>query len=301
MYYLLYIPLYLFSLLPFFILYRVSDLVYFVMYHLVGYRKKVVMDNLQLAFPEKTIAERTKIASDFYLRFADTMVETIKLLSISEAGFRKRVQMDYSSFSELAVAGRNFHFFMMHQMNWEFGNQAFALNAPTKVNFAVYQKINNPVFNRLILHIRKRFGGNLVSVHDFRNEAQHYMKGQYSFGLLADQSPPVGGAGYWLYFMGRPAPFVMGPDKSVRRLNPVIVFLNAVRVKRGHYRFESFLMQEEGRNLKEGEFTRKYRDFMEQCIRAQPSNYLWSHRRWKHKYQSNYQYQWVDTVIPPAD
>jgi KDO2-lipid IV(A) lauroyltransferase len=299
MYYFLFLPLYLVSLLPFFILYRVSDVIFFIMYHLAGYRRKVVTKNLELAFPEKDVNERRKIAKEFYRRFADSMVETIKLLSISESAFRKRAQMDYSGLAGLAAEGRNFHFFMMHQMNWEFGNQAFALNAPTEVSFAVYQKINNPSFNRLVLHIRKRFGGNLVSVHDFRNEAQQYMKGQYSFGLLADQSPPTGGAGYWLNFMGAPAPFVMGPDKSVRRLNPVIVFLNAVRVRRGYYRFEPVVVGTDVRNWKEGEFTRKYRDFMQRCIRENPSNYLWSHRRWKHVYQPTFRKNWIDDNLPP--
>lgn len=299
MYYFIYIPLYLLSLLPFFILYRVSDLIYLLMYRVSGYRKEVVMQNLAMAFPEKTNAERKKIAAEFYRRFADTMVETIKLLSISEAAFRKRAVMDYTSCHALAQQGKSFHFFMMHQMNWEYGNQAFALNAPTPVSFAVYQKINNPAFNRLVLHIRKRFGGNLVSVHDFRNEAQHYMKGQYSFGLLADQSPPSGQSAYWLNFMNTPAPFVMGPDKSARRLNPVIVFLNAVRIKRGYYRFEPVLVAAEGGKLREGEFTRMYRDFMEKCISEQPANYLWSHRRWKHSFQDTYAKNWMDDVPPP--
>jgi KDO2-lipid IV(A) lauroyltransferase len=299
MYYILFLPLYLVSLLPFIVLYRVSDLIFLIMYHMVGYRRKVVMKNLELAFPEKSLEERKKIAVGFYRRFADSMVETIKLLSISEANFRKRVQMNYSSLSEQAKSGRNFHVFMMHQMNWEFGNQAFALNAPAGLSFAVYQKINSPAFDRLMLHIRKRFGANLVSAHGFRNEAQQFMKGQYSFGLLADQSPPSGGAGYWLYFMGTPAPFVMGPDKSSRRLNPVIVFLNAVRVRRGYYRFESTVVETDAGNWKEGEFTRKYRDFMERCIRENPSNYLWSHRRWKHQYQTSYRKNWIDEAPPP--
>ena len=84
MYYIIYPLLYLFSLLPWRVLYFLSDAVYGLIYYIIGYRKEVVMKNLLIAFPEKTEEERILIAKKFYHNFTDTFIETIKLLSVSE-------------------------------------------------------------------------------------------------------------------------------------------------------------------------------------------------------------------------
>jgi KDO2-lipid IV(A) lauroyltransferase len=298
MYYIVFSVIYLFSLLPFFVLYRISDLLYFLLFHLNGYRKKVVMNNLQMAFPELTDKEREKIAAVFYRTFTDALVETIKLFSISENELRRRVKMDLSVCDPLIEKGKNIHFLLGHQINWEYGNLINVLVSRVKT-INVYLKLNSPIADRLMYKMRSRFGGNLVSVQNFRSEAAPLMKEQYSMGLIADQSAAVPLWGYWLNFFGRPTAFITGPDKSTRRLNPAVVFLDCVRIKRGYYRYEAIVLAENGNELEEGELTRRFRDLLEKGIKDHPGNYLWTHRRWKHEYKPEYSHNWIDTVAPP--
>lgn len=256
------------------------------------------MHNLEIAFPEKTDQERRAIARKFYRNFTDSIFETLKLMSITPAQLRKRVKMDLDVCNEVIQKGKNLHVLMGHQMNWEYGSLIFNLNSKI-FTIGVYQKISSPIFNKLMLHIRSRLGAKLVAAHQFQTEAPNLMKQQYALGLIADQSPQYGHQAYWLNFFSKPAPFIMGPDKSTRRLNPAIVFLNGIQIKRGYYRYEVKLIAENGNTFQEGELIRVYRDFLEEGIRKNPSNYLWTHRRWKHHYQTEWQKRWVDNVSPP--
>src|SRR5205809_306618 len=128
MYYFIYGILYLLSLLPLFILYRISDLAFFLIYYIGGYRKPVVMKNLDIAFPEKSTEEKKAIAKQFYKNFIDTFIETIKLLSMSKRQFSKRAKMDLSECNALAAQGKNLVFCTGHQMNWEYGNRLMSEN-----------------------------------------------------------------------------------------------------------------------------------------------------------------------------
>src|SRR5438552_1474349 len=128
MYYLVYGFLYLVSLLPFSILYLLSDFVYILMYYVFGYRKTVVMGNLAIAFPEKSLTEREVIASAFYKNLVDTFIETIKLLSMSDAEFAKRCTGDFSLINDIAARGKSIQLMAGHQFNWEFANLVCSRN-----------------------------------------------------------------------------------------------------------------------------------------------------------------------------
>jgi len=300
MQYILYSIFYLVSLLPLFVLYLISDFAFFLMYYVFGYRTIVVMENLKFAFPEKSEKERKKIAKEFYRNLTDSFTEMIKLFSISEKQIRRRVLMDLSICDELVKKGKSIHFHLGHQMNWEFGNFAMVLISKIPV-INIYLRLNNATMDKVIYRLRSRFGGNLVAAQEFREQSARLMKNQYALGLIADQSAPSAHSGYWLHYFGRPAVFIGGPDKGGRRLNPAVVFLNCVRVKRGYYRYDATLVVEEGKTMAEGQLTLLYRDFLEKNIRMRPANYLWSHRRWKIKYKDEYKKNWVDTSAPPKE
>ena len=299
MYYIVYGILYLFSLLPFFVLYLFSDLIFFLIYHVMKYRKHVVLENLSMVFPEKKGEDIEALARQFYRDFSDSIVEIIKLFSMSERAFNRRVSMDLSVCREYERQGRNIHYHTGHQMNWEYGNHALTLNSGIPaVN--VYLRLNSKVMDSVIYRMRTRFHNILVPAQEFREQSVKFMKNQYALGLIADQSPPGGDAGYWLNYFGKPTAFITGPDKGARRLDPVIVFVNCVKIKRGYYRYEAKLVTDHGRSMAEGELTRLYRDFLEEGIRRNPSNYLWSHRRWKIQYKSEYRNRWIDSSEPPV-
>lgn len=298
MYYILYGFLYLISLLPFFIIYRISDAVYLLLYYITGYRKKVVMDNLAIAFPEKTIEERAAIAKQFYKNLADTFLESIKLLSMSDAVFFKRAQMDFTEIDKLIEKGKNLQFHCGHQMNWEYANRAVGAQI-TIPWIGVYSKISNKAVDRIFKKIRNNGMTVLVPSNEFRQQTEHLFKKQYALGLIADQNAKAQ-KGYWLNFFGKPVPFVTGPDKGARIHNPAIIFVKFVKLKRGYYRFETSIVSESGAAYKEGELTILYRNFLEDAIRKAPSNYLWTHRRWRRQYSPEYEKMWIEETPPPV-
>lgn len=297
MYYIIYAILYVFSLLPFFILYGISDFVAFTLFHVVGYRKKIVLHNLDIAFPEKSPSEKFHIAKKFYYNLTDTFIETIKLISISGKTLEKRVEMDLSECNRLAESGRNLHFHSGHQMNWEYAHSIVSKNLVIPW-IGVYMPIQQKAVDRIFLKIRSRWGAVMVSTFEFKSRMHNIFTTHYALALISDQNPPINERGSWLNFFSKAAPFVSVPDKLARRKDPVIVFVNFEKIKRGHYRFVPTVITEHGAEFEPGELTLRFRDFMETVIKAAPENYLWSHRRWKWNYTEALVKQWIDTAPP---
>lgn len=297
MYYILYGFLYLISLIPFFILYPIGDFICFILYNVAGYRKKVVMENLAIAFPHKSIGERKKIARQFYRNLVDTFLESIKLLSMSNKTFAERASMDLTEVEKLIAKGKNIQMHSGHQMNWEYAHWAAATQL-TIPWIGVYKKIGSAAVDRLFRKLRTKGTTVLVGVHEFKSKGHQVFNGQYALGLIADQNAGKPASGYWLNFFNKPVPFVTGPDVGARKNNPAIVFVKFIQLKRGHYRFEASVIAEEGAQFKEGEVTRMYRDFLEKTIEEDPANYLWTHRRWRRQYRAEYEKRWIDNAPP---
>lgn len=292
MYYLVYGLLYLASLLPFFVLYFFSDIAYVMMYHVFGYRRRVVLGNLAIAFPEKSQAERKKIAARFYKNFVDTFIETIKLLSLSDTQFDKRCTGDFNKINEIAARGKNIQLLGGHQFNWEFANLLFSRHI--RIPFiGVVANVENKIFNRIYFKFRARYGTILIPNTSFQRQMIELMKKQYSMCLLADQNTYPGKA-YWLNFFGKPVPFIMGPHRAAVKNTPVVIYYDFKKVKRGHYHFEVYEILENPGAYTPEALALKYRDYLESIIRNQPANYLWSHRRWKHAYSEDYSNSWID-------
>lgn len=287
MYYVVFGLLYLFSLLPLRVLYLFSSFAYFIIYYIVGYRKEVVMGNLQIAFPEKSLEERKAIAKKFYLNFTDTFIETIKMISISKKEVQKRGDCEFEYLNELVAKGRNIHVLVAHQFNWEFANLVYAMNLNIKF-VGVYAPIGNKIFDKIFYNFRERYGTILISARDFTKKMHQFFAEQYMLGLAADQNPSNPANAYWLNFFGRPAPFVKGPGKGAVKYNTAVVFVAFEKVKRGYYKFRMIPIVENGSEHTAEEMTIKYRDILEQTIRKEPSNYLWSHRRWRHEWKESY-------------
>ncbi len=295
MYYLIYGILYVISLLPFFILYRLSDIAFFVSYYIIGYRKKIVAQNIETAFPEKNKEEQKQIQKQFYINLTDTFIETIKLLSISKQSFSKRATINFDDAKKLVDAGYNIQFHSGHQMNWEYASLAISKSL-TIPWCAVYKKIQSKPIDRLFLKIRTKFGATMVEKEKYSTMMPQLMKQQYALGLIADQNPGLVKHSFWLNFFNKPAPFLMGPEKGAMRYKTAVVFVNMQKLKRGHYHFTCTVITTNGSTFQNGELTRMYRDFLETGIRQQPANYLWSHRRWKYPYDVSLQKKWIDVV-----
>ena len=299
MYYVVFGILYLISLLPFWILYGIADFLYLIMYRLIGYRKDIVLNNLANAFPEKTEKERRKIASRFYRNFIDNWIETIKLISLGKASMNKRISGNFEVFRQLHATGKSVQVNLGHFFNWEIMTLHAGINQPYTF-LTVYLPQTSQIMDRLIKYIRGRWGNPLIPASDIARAIIPWRKKQYLIALGGDQSPPVLENAFWLYFMNQPAGFVKGPEKFARGQNIPVVMMTTTKPKRGHYHFDYFLLAEDPKALPEGELIRQYARHLEENIRLQPELYLWSHRRWKHKYKPEYEKLWVDTTPSPA-
>lgn len=287
--------------MPFKILYLLSDIAYFLLYHIIGYRKAIVMNNLLIAFPQKTLQERILISKQFYKNLADTFIETIKMITLSEKEFLKRCDGNFEVLSNVIEKGKNIQLQGAHQFNWEYGNWILAMKVNLPVA-SVYMPIKNKPLNRIFLKVRERFGAVLVDATDYSKNIKKVSRKQHALALVADQNPgwPPGRV-YWLNFFSRPAPFLMGPEKGAMRSNNALVFTMYKKLKRGHYYFENNIIAENAAECKPGEITRKFRDFIQQAITQDPASFLWSHKRWKHTYTPKYEHMWIDYVNPIID
>ncbi len=287
MYYIVYPLMYLFSLLPFFILYAISDFLAFLLNTVFKYRREVVLNNLRIAFPEKTEAERKQIAKKFYQYFTDTFLECVKAISISKKELQKRNTGSYDLINSLIDKGYNINILGGHQFNWEYGSLLYALHLKIPIS-AVYIPISNKVINKIFYDIRTRYGSVFISAVDFKNKIDQLTQKQYILALAADQNPGDPHFAYWTRFFGRPTPFVSGPEKGAIKNNAAVVYVRFKKIKRGYYHFEPFLLAENTAGRKEGELTCLYRDALEKSIRNDPANYLWSHRRFKFEWKEEY-------------
>ena len=278
MYHLVFGILYLLSLLPFRVLYLISDVACFLIFGVAGYRKKVVMENLAYAFPEKTDEERRQIARRFYRNFVDNWIETIKLISVSQQSLNKRVSGNFEIFHELHAKGRSVQVNLGHFFNWEIMTLYTGLHQPFTF-LTVYLPQSSKVMDRLMKYIRGRWGNPLIPSTDMARSILPWRKKQYLLALGADQSTPFVDNAYWVYFLNRPAGFVKGPEKFARGQNIPVVMMTTTRPKRGYYHFNYFLLAEDPKSLPDGELIRQYVRHLEENIRLQPDIYLWSHRR----------------------
>lgn len=298
MYYLVYGLLYVFSLLPLQILYIFSDFTAFLLYRMFGYRKQVVMTNLRDSFPEKNKKELEAIARKFYRNFTDNWIETIKLLSIGKKALSKRITSNTEIFNQLYAEGKSVQINLGHFFNWEIMTLYTGISQPFTF-LTVYLPQNSKITDRLFIHLRSRWGNPQLAATDMARAIIPWRKKQYLLALGADQSPANPLAGYWLYFMHRPAPFLKGPEKFARIQNVPVVMMTTTKPKRGHYHFEYFLLAENLKDLPDGELIRRYVKHLEENIRLQPEIYLWSHRRWKHPWRDEYKNLWTDKLPAP--
>ena len=283
MYYIIYPLFYLLSLLPWWFLYGIADGLYVLVFYFFGYRKKVVLHNLKIAFPEKTDAERLRIAKDFYHNFIDTIIETIKMISISTKEADKRLVGNIDVLNALYASGKNVQLMAGHFFNWEFLNHWIPRHSLFPF-VGVYQPLSNQVMDKIIYDMRAKNGTILIPTKHFKHQFHSYVKDRYALGLAADQNPPSDLKAYWVPFFDRLTPFILGPEKGAKLNDTHIVFCHFYKVRRGYYEITFELITSDPLQYKDGELTKLFAQKVEAAVRLKPANYLWSHRRWKWQY-----------------
>ncbi len=275
------IVFYVVSLLPLWLLYGISDAGYFVIYHLLGYRKEVVRLNLSHAFPAKNPEEIVRIMRRFYRSFCDQWVETIKLLTMSPEALNRRMTGNWDVLQQLAAEGKNTYLLTGHTFNWEWANAAVAINTP-QTYACVYLPLSSSAFDKLMLRIRTRLGPVMISMKGLLSGFKKLAGKQYILGLAADQNPAVVEVADWIPFMHREAPFFRGPEQMPRRAKAAVVLIGLRKARRGHYIATLEKLCDDAAQMEPGAILKGYVSFIERQLERQPENWLWSHRRWKH-------------------
>ncbi|WP_430966908.1 lysophospholipid acyltransferase family protein [Spongiimicrobium sp. 2-473A-2-J] len=277
--------LWLISVLPFSLFYLFSDFAFFLVYTVFGYRKKVVLENLQLVFPEKSEEEIMQIRRKFYAHMCDVFLEMIKTMGMTKQTMEKRFKIMNIEVLREIEKEKSCIVPITHYANWEWN--VCVNNYFESKGYAVYQKIQNKYFDALVKRIRAKWNATLITQKEtvktvIRNEQQGIRS---VYGMVSDQSPMMSEARYWGSFMGITVPVHTGMEVLARKLDLAVVFLKVSKVKRGFYEAEFIPITTAGGQTDENSITDRFLEEAEKQIREKPEYYLWTHRRWKHRHK----------------
>ena len=281
-YWLVYGGMWLFSALPFRVLYVLSDFNYLLMYHVWRYRRKVVRENLEKSFPEKTEAERLQIERKFYRYLSDYMLEDLKLLHMSAEDLCQRmIYKNTEQYLELTEKYGGIIVMIPHYANYEWLIGVGSVMKPGDVPVQVYKPLKDKYLNELFKQIRSRFGGYNIPKHSTAREIIKLKREGKNMvvGLITDQWPS--GDRYWTTFMGQETAFLNGAERIAKIMNFPVFYCELTKTRRGYCEAEFKLMTEAPKETVEGEITDMFAHELEQTIRREPAYWLWSHKRWK--------------------
>ncbi|NCO64725.1 MAG: lysophospholipid acyltransferase family protein [Flavobacteriales bacterium] len=271
------------SILPFRILYLISDGVYVLLYYVIGYRKKVVDHNLKLVFPNKSELERKLIRKRFYHHLCDMFLEMIKTLSISKKELDERFKiLNIEELKRLESLNKSIILMYGHYASWEW---SIAIQNYIKFSgYGVYKKLANKYFDKLVRDIRSKFNTSLISTKEIpyviHNNERKGIKSLTAF--ISDQSPRLTKDVYWSNFMGIKVPTFIGAERLAKKLDFTIAYLKVNKVKRGFYEAEIIVLAENPKTFKDYQLTEAFNREVEKQIYNAPEYYFWTHKRWKH-------------------
>lgn len=262
----------------------ISDFAFLLLYYVFGYRKKVVIANLKLVFPEKSNAEIMKICKAFYKHLADMILEAVKSMTISESEMMKRFKFkNLDIIHNFEKEKRSTMIMCAHYGSWEW---LFIIQKYVSCKgFGIYKPLSNIYFDKLIRKIRARYNTTLIparaAIETITNSVNN---GEVSInGFVSDQSPKITKARHWLSFMGKEVPVHTGAEMLAKKLNMGVAFFNVERIKRGYYQATFQCITDEPNKFNDYEITDRFFKLVEKQIYEAPQYYLWTHKRWKHQ------------------
>jgi KDO2-lipid IV(A) lauroyltransferase len=271
------------GLIPFFLLYPVSELLRWALFYVFGYRRNVVKQNLEETFPRLDEKEIKALTWKFYRNLSDVIVEGIKAFTMSRRQIRSRhkvlnpeVALPFNEMKRSIIAVPS------HYGNWEWGSMSGALYLPQKY-VVFYKPIQNKWIDKYTRWSRSKYRGNLVSIYQTRKVFEENHTQNSIFIMAADQSPSNPSKAIWINFLGRDTAFLHGPEHYAKKYDLPVIFVDIQRVRRGFYELTLKLITDKPLETSDGEITEEYARLLEKAIYAKPENWLWSHRRWKLK------------------
>jgi len=276
--------LFLTSLLPFWCLYILSDILFILIYYIFRYRKKVVYENLRNAFPEKSATEIHQIAFKFYRYFPDLIVESIKMASISSKEVLKRFELlNQQEVLQHLEDGKSVILVCAHYGNWELAVHRVSLMIE-KPKLIIYKPLNNKIFNTVHNNIRTRFGATMVPMKQILRHIVQLKKQPHVSVFAADQTPTYQDSDYFLNFLNQDTLVYTGAERIARiTKNPIVFCQFRRKKKRGYYSCNFVTLVRNPDDFAEHEITKIHNQYTEELITEEPAYWLWSHRRWKRK------------------
>ncbi len=272
------------SILPFRLLYVLSDFVYLIVYYVIGYRKKTVRENLALALPNLSDAERLIIEKKSFQHLCDMFLEMIKTMTISKKEISERfVFTNLEVYQKLEEQDKSIAMMLAHYASYEW---VISMNSYIRFSgYAIYKKIANPYFDKLVRDIRSRFNAFLITTKEtvtyiIKNKNNNLLS---IYGFASDQSPKVSSAFHWQKFMGIEVPVHTGAEMLSKKYDMNVIFLKVKKIKRGYYEASFEVLSENVQKVPDYEITDKFLKLVEQQIYEAPEFYLWTHKRWKHR------------------
>ena len=272
------------SKLNFTSIYLISDLLYYILYYIFSYRKKVVRKNLELAFPEKSKKERRRIEKENFRNLTDIFLETFKSNNIKEKDLIERFSFKNPELLE-KIYNNNQEVIVMcsHYCSWEW---VFVIEKITKFKInAIYKQLSNKYFDKWTKDRRSQYGANMITTKETYREVSRLskLKSLNFYGFASDQSPKKSKAVYWGNFLNNWVPIHTGAEVIAKKYNMATVFMDVQKVKRGYYEASFSLITEKPNSFKKFELTDKYIEFVEKQVRNKPEYYTWTHKRFKHR------------------
>jgi KDO2-lipid IV(A) lauroyltransferase len=276
--------LWLISILPFRLLYIFSDFVYILVYRIIKYRKKSVKNNLALALPNLSDKERLVIEKKFYHHLCDMFLEMIKTMTISEKEINKRfIFTNLEVYHNLEKKNKSIVLMIAHYASYE-----WVISLNSKINYkgyAIYKKINNPYFDKLVKDIRAKFKASLITTKVTlptieENQNKNILA---LYGFASDQSPKLSTTFHWANFMNINVPVHTGAEMLAKKHDMNVVFLKTKKIKRGFYEASFEILAEDTTQIPNYKITDDFLKLVENQIIEQPEFYLWTHNRWKHR------------------
>lgn len=280
MYYIFIWPL---SKLPLRVLYGLSGVLYSVGYHLVGYRKQVVRQNMERSFPEKSPAKIRVLMRRFYRHFFDSLVESMRGLTMPRSEYLKRVPLTNPEILQPYFdEGRSVMIVAGHYNNWEWSAPALAMQIPHQMG-AVYKPLRNAFVNKLVQKTRSRFGMRLINQHESARWIIQHRHDRIAYYFLSDQSPTFAKKVHWTTFLNQDTAVFMGAERIAQRFDMPLFFIKVHRRGRGHYAMTLELLEEQSATQPEGALTELHVRKLEEEIQNNPETWLWTHKRWKRR------------------
>lgn len=269
------------SKVPFAALYFVADAFYLLNKYVIRYRYDVVRNNLRNAFPDRSDRELSILTEQIFRNLADVLVETIKGIAISREELESRMEINIpQSIQALANRGQPLMFLSAHYGNWEWLVLYCSIHLPRPI-MGAYQPFHNQRFDDFMLKTRTRFGGTMVSATDLIRQTIKQRKIIKALALLIDQTPARHERKYWTKFLNQDTAFIDGTDSLAFLTGMPVVLVSMKRQKRGHYEVSLKLIAEPPYSKNGQTVVKRYARELEATILSDPSNWLWTHRRWK--------------------